>query len=109
MCRKTREEFINQECEEAEKLEKINNAKFHSKVKSLTWPRKKVAHSLIDDNGTEIYDANDILNRWKQYFEHLYDDNRENASQITIPESAIPTFSTEEIKSVISKLNNKKS
>lgn len=61
MCRKTREEFINQECEEAEKLEKINNAKFHSKVKSLTWPRKKVAHSLIDDNGTEIYDANDIL------------------------------------------------
>uniref|UniRef100_A0A8D8QKV4 Craniofacial development protein 2 n=1 Tax=Cacopsylla melanoneura TaxID=428564 RepID=A0A8D8QKV4_9HEMI len=36
LCRKRKDEFINNECEEAERLEKINSSQFHKKLKSLT-------------------------------------------------------------------------
>ncbi|XP_017304472.1 uncharacterized protein LOC108254040, partial [Diaphorina citri] len=109
LCRQKKEEFINRECEGAEHLERIDSAKFHKKIKDLTWTMKKVTHSLNDKNGVEIFDPKQILNRWKEYCQDLYADDRPNTIVDNIVENEIPHFTTDDIKNAISKLNNKKS
>ncbi|KAI5700378.1 hypothetical protein M8J77_008043 [Diaphorina citri] len=111
LCRKAREDWINKECAEAEILERKNSNKFHQKVKSLAFKDNKTSHSLINANGDEIFDSNDILTRWTEYCSELYDDEeRPNVEeQENLPNHEIPTFTTEDIKKIIQNMSNHKS
>lgn len=110
MCRKAREDWINRECQEAECLEKKNSQKFHQKVKSLAFKEKILSYSIKDINGKEIFDETEILTRWREYCEGLYNDdcpNSERNQPLDVAE--IPTFSTDDIYNIIINLNNNKS
>uniref|UniRef100_A0A8D8LZ42 Craniofacial development protein 2 n=3 Tax=Cacopsylla melanoneura TaxID=428564 RepID=A0A8D8LZ42_9HEMI len=109
LCRQKREEYLNEECAEAERLEKVNSAKFHQKVKSLTDTKKKVSHSLLDSEGNEIFDANQMLARWKEYCQELYNDVRPELTPIQVEENEIPQITHESVRTAISKLSNNKS
>uniref|UniRef100_A0A8D8YDR6 Craniofacial development protein 2 n=1 Tax=Cacopsylla melanoneura TaxID=428564 RepID=A0A8D8YDR6_9HEMI len=109
MCRKAKEDFLNKECEEAERLEKINTNKFHNKIKSLTKTESKISDVLVDENGVELDEDCQILERWKRYCETLYDDSERPVLNPTIVrEEDIPKFTELEIQNVIKGLNNNK-
>ncbi|KAI5742924.1 hypothetical protein M8J77_012730 [Diaphorina citri] len=109
LCRRTKDEFLNKECEEAERLETINSAKFHKKIKDLTTTTKKLSYCLLDANGNEIYDTAHMLSRWKEYCEKLYEDERSIPPNIEVNDDDIPVFTVEKIKEVIKTLATKKS
>uniref|UniRef100_A0A8D9FJ87 Craniofacial development protein 2 n=1 Tax=Cacopsylla melanoneura TaxID=428564 RepID=A0A8D9FJ87_9HEMI len=111
LCRKRKDEFINNECEEAERLEKFNSSQFHKKLKSLTPKSNKVSHCLLDAEGNELFDGMEISARWKEYCETLYEDrNRSTQLEVRqIEEDQIPQFTTEDIGKIIKELKNNKS
>ncbi|KAL1445907.1 hypothetical protein WDU94_015575 [Cyamophila willieti] len=109
-CRQARENFINKECEEAERLEIIDSSRFHKKVNELTWGNnKKISNSLIDADGKELFDPELILKRWTQYCANLYQDERIVLETTPIEENEIPEFTVNQVKNVIKRLNNQKS
>ncbi|KAI5728841.1 hypothetical protein M8J77_021978 [Diaphorina citri] len=108
LCRQKKEEYLNSECAEAERLESIDSAKFHKKVKEMMENHKKVTYSLNDANGNEIFDSEQMLKRWKEYCAELYNDERPRAPQIEVLDSEIPQFTVEDIKKAISHLSNGK-
>uniref|UniRef100_A0A8D8XDM6 Craniofacial development protein 2 n=2 Tax=Cacopsylla melanoneura TaxID=428564 RepID=A0A8D8XDM6_9HEMI len=110
ICRQKKDEFINKQCEEAERLDAIDSKLFHKKIKEMTMSPKKLSYSLIDAQGNEIYDSTQMLCRWKEYCENLYKDERSTEiPNIEINDNEIPHFSNEDIKDTIKKLSNGKS
>lgn len=75
MCRKAKDDYLNKECEEAEKLERVNTNKFHTKIKSLMKRDNKVSEYILGEDDEELYEAEERLKRWKQYCEKLYKDS----------------------------------
>uniref|UniRef100_A0A8D9A4P5 Craniofacial development protein 2 n=1 Tax=Cacopsylla melanoneura TaxID=428564 RepID=A0A8D9A4P5_9HEMI len=108
-CREKREEFINKECEEAETLERVSSSKFHKKIKDIAGKKKNVTYCLIDENNKEIYDAELIVKRWKEYSEQLYNEERPNMPEIVLNDDEIPIFSPNDIAKMMKKLSNGKS
>uniref|UniRef100_A0A8D8PW97 Craniofacial development protein 2 n=2 Tax=Cacopsylla melanoneura TaxID=428564 RepID=A0A8D8PW97_9HEMI len=109
MCRQKKDEYINTQCEEAEKLEAIDSRKFHQKIKEMTTTTRKLSYCLEDAHGNEIYDSSQMLARWKEYCEGLYKDQRPSETpNFVINENEIPEFSINDISKAIKKLSNNK-
>ncbi|KAI5752610.1 hypothetical protein M8J77_018598 [Diaphorina citri] len=109
LCRQTRNNWINNECKEAEELEKKNPSKFHNKINKLTWKSSKVSHSLINAQGEEIFEAEKILERWREYCNNLYEDDRsEPREHREIQPDEIPVFTEDDIIKLIKTLSNRK-
>ncbi|XP_017302944.1 craniofacial development protein 2-like [Diaphorina citri] len=106
LCRHKKEEFLNNQCMEAERLEAINSASFHKKLKELTQCPKKLSYCLLDKNGLEIYESEQMLERWKEYCENLYKDNRPPPPSVEVNDEEIPQFTNDNIKEIIKKLSN---
>ncbi|XP_008485907.1 uncharacterized protein LOC103522587 [Diaphorina citri] len=109
LCRKAKDDFLNSECKEAEELEDKNSNKFHAKIKSLTKTDNKVSEFILGENGEELYEGEDMLARWKQYCEKLYQDSeRPVLEQRELEKSDIPEFTKEDIKRILNGLSNNK-
>lgn len=109
LLREKKEEYLNNECETAERLEAVDSAKFHKKLKELTYNPKKISYCLTDENGKEMYDSTQMLLRWKQYCQKLYEDERPPPPDIDIEENDIPEFTPETIRNTIKTLSLGKS
>ena len=79
MCDKAKENWINQQCSEIEELEsKHKTREMYEKVKEVTGTnRKKSGNSCIKNKeGKVLFDQQEIQDRWTEYIEGLFNDER---------------------------------
>ena len=75
--RQAKENWLNEQCEEIESLEKQQKTKeMYDKVKQLTKKcTLKGGGSITDKNGKILFDQEEIDKRWVEYIKELYDDD----------------------------------
>ena len=81
MCRAAKETWIQIKCKEIEDLEiKHNSKEVHENIKRFTKKKNNITGNgcIRGKNGEIIVDNSDIIERWKEYTEELFWDNRSN-------------------------------
>ena len=84
-CRKAKENYINSKCNEIEKMGKqFRLGEMHSKIKLVTSrTKRRNEHSCIEDkSGKILFGSKQIVERWKEYIEELYEDERDLATTL---------------------------
>ena len=78
-CRQAKENWLNEQCEEIESLEKQHKTKeMYAKVKELAKKcTQKGGGSITDKNGKILSDQEEIAKRWVKYIKGLYDYDQE--------------------------------
>ncbi|GFN80528.1 hypothetical protein PoB_000703400 [Plakobranchus ocellatus] len=98
-CNGAKEERINQQCQEIE----------HAKIKDICGKKIKCSSPgcIKSKDGTMFMEKKEILNRWSEYVEDLYEDDR---CKKPIIEKNIegPTILKEEVEAAIKKMKNGK-
>ena len=103
LCRQARNAYFNEKCGEIEHLEATHNPLMYKKIKEMTPKRKVIGQSIKDKDGNLLSDPKEILERWAQYVEELYDDKRDSINN-DFSNLETCSISESEIKSIIEKL-----
>ena len=72
--RQAKENWLNEQCEETESLEKQHKTKeMYDKVKEITKKfTQKGGGSITEKNGKILFDQKEIAKRWVEYRKELY-------------------------------------
>ena len=74
-CRKAKEKWIEEQCEELEDLEKKNIQQMHSNIKRMSKKSCRPANAALKKKDrTVVIEQQDILDRWTEYIGDLFDD-----------------------------------
>jgi len=84
LCRQAQNEYYNNKCEEIEKLEATHNPLMYKKIKEMLPKRHTTTQQIKDKDGNFLYEPTEILERWAEYVEELYDDIRDDSVDVTI-------------------------
>merc|ERR1711905_67846 len=77
-CDKAKETWVNEQCEEIDKNQSKDSKYMHSKIKEVTGKNGHTnAGCIKSKEGDILMDKMDVLNRWSEYIEDLFQDNRE--------------------------------
>ena len=85
-CRLPKENWLNEQCREAEDLERqFRTKEMYQNIKQITNKSKTNMNigCIKDRNGNILFDKEKIAERWVDYIMELYNDNREPVSQFT--------------------------
>ena len=76
-CSEAKDKWLNQQCSEIENNFNINTKNAHKKINEITGkPRCTSLGCIRSKSGTILIEKNEILNRWSEYIEELFDYNR---------------------------------
>ena len=76
-CNEAKEEWINMQCREIEEHANFDSKLMHEKIKDVTGKRSSTKTGCIKSRDGEILmEKEGILNRWSEYIEELYQDDR---------------------------------
>ena len=84
MCRNAKEDWMMQQCQEVEKLDRQHKVKeMHNRVKQLTTLNSKKWNSgrIESKDGRMLFEQKDVADRWAEYIAELYDDERQPLTQ----------------------------
>ena len=78
-CKDAQEAWYNDKCAEVESLAKSNNhCRMYEKIKHFMTEKNVSSGSCIkEESGDILFETNEILNRWTEYVEKLFDDKRD--------------------------------
>ena len=108
-CRKAKENCISSQCNESEKMGKqFRLREMHNKIKLVTSRTKSrnECSCIEDKNGKILFDSKQIAERWKEYIEELYEDERDSAPYFDV--STGENILKEEVENVIKMMKNGK-
>ena len=107
-CAEAKEKWINDQCLEIE-TKQISDSKYvHSKIREISGKRNCTNVGCIrSKNGEILMDKNDILDRWSEYIEELFSDNR-NENIVLKRELDGPPILKEEVQAAIKKMKSGK-
>ena len=76
LCNAAYEKYLNEICQEVEKLYNISPREAHEHIKTITgkFKTRNKTGCLTDKNGDILMEEQDILKRWHDYIEELYED-----------------------------------
>ena len=83
MCRKAKEDFYNQKCEELEELDRIHSPRLYTS-QNLKQRKSRTNQGIKDANGNLLFIDVDILERWKEYIGDLYKNTRDSNMEIML-------------------------
>ena len=76
-CNMAKEEWINLQCKEIERNSLTDSKLMHKKIQELTGKKFSAKSGCLKSgNGDILMEKEDILNRWSEYIEELYHDER---------------------------------
>jgi exonuclease III len=82
-CSEAKEKWLNEQCSEIENKLSVNTKFAHQKINEITGKSRCTSSGCIKSkNGTVLMEKGDILNRWSEYIEELFDDNRASKPNI---------------------------
>ncbi|GFO10871.1 hypothetical protein PoB_003737600 [Plakobranchus ocellatus] len=108
-CHAAKEEWINQQCQEIEQKLNIDSRFMHAKIEEVS--DKEIKYSspscIKSKDGTKLIEKKEILNRWSEYVEDFFKDDRCKKPKI---EKNIegPNILKEEAEAAIKKMKNGK-
>ena len=110
LCRDAKNYFYQEKCKEIEELDrKHNTTLMYSKIKQLTEKKKRTKQGICDKDGNLLMDQKDILNRWAEYVEELYDDRNRTGIPNLNDEVEMVTITEKEVKEAVKTLSNERS
>ena len=75
-CRKAKEKWIEEQCNELEDLEKKNIQLMYNKIKNMSKRTCRPANTALKTKeGEVVMEEQDILDRWTEYIGDLFDDS----------------------------------
>lgn len=98
--REAKETYFEEKCKEIEDLQnRYDLFNLHKKVKEMTGiQHHNPTNALLDRNGNTITQTDGKLQRWKEYIEELFDDEKEKKQHTDcIPNETGPDITKEEI------------
>ena len=107
LCRYRKNEYMNDKCAEIERLEATHNPLLYKKIKEFTYKRCSHARTIKDKDGNLLNEPTEIIERWAQYVEELYDDNRDTPND-NMETQEVCMITELEVKTVIRKLTRNK-
>ena len=105
MCDKAKEEWISENCAKIEELEAQHKTReMYQKVKEVTGTdRRRAGNSCITSKeGRVLFDQQEIQDRWKEYIEELFADDRGEIPQMDNTDG--PVILKEEVRKAINSL-----
>ena len=89
-CNQAKERWLNDKCDEIEMLSNTDKNVMYSKIKELTGgPRNKSGSVIKKRNGEVAVGIDEVKQRWKEYTEELFDDDRQ-PYEVEVTEEGIP-------------------
>ena len=77
MCKERKEEWLRERCQEMEQLERVDLRLMAEKIREITGQKSTTRSTIVKDrNGNILTERIDVLNRWREYVEGLYRDDR---------------------------------
>ena len=77
MCEERKEEWLRERCQEMEQLERVDLRLMTEKIREITGQKRTTRSTIVKDrNGNILSERIDVLNRWREYVEGLYRDDR---------------------------------
>ena len=77
-CTDAKERWLSGKCDEIERLSNIDKNIMYSKIKELTGgPRNMSSTAIKKRDGEVAVDREEVKQRWQEYTEELFDDDRE--------------------------------
>ena len=104
LCREAKDEYFNKKCEEIEVLDKAHNKLLYSKIKDLQHRGSRVQQKIKDKNGTILTEKEEILKRWAEYVEELYDDKNRRHADMGNLINEVYTINMKEIRDITREL-----
>ena len=107
-CSEAKDKWLNQQCLEIENNFNINTKNAHKKINEITGkPRYTSSGCIRSKSGTILIEKNEILNRWSEYIEELFDDNRMSKRNIRKNMEGPPIMKDEVRQAIKSMKGNK--
>ena len=92
MCRKAKQDYHESLCKEIEELDRKHNPKAYDIIKKLTNKKISSNSNMKDKDGNTFTAEQDIIQRWTEYVEDLYNDtdrpHKTTPERFTVCESA---------------------
>ena len=108
-CRKAEDEWLNQQCQEIENLERqFKSKEMHKKVRELANKKKSTRGNgcIKNKDGQILFDEEEIAARWVEYVTELYDDEREPMPRFEV--NSGENILKEEVEKAIRSMKNGK-
>ena len=107
-CSEAKEKWLNAECVEIERLSNRDAKDMHKKIRELT-NRNQCSNSgcIKAKDGSVLLEKEEILERWSEYIEELFDDNRTALPELRKNISG-PKILKSEIEAAINKIKKNK-
>ena len=110
-CQRAKEEWLEAKCADVEEMDRKHYSKsLHEEVKEITGTSKKSNQSggnIKSKDGTILFEHDEVLERWKEYIEELFEDTRPEKPQVS--NLTGPPILTEEIEEAMRATADKKS
>ena len=107
LCRQAKEEYIMEKCRKIEKLQEEKDPKLYTAIREMTAKEHKVQLGVKTKTGIMIREKEKIIERWKEYVEELYNDERGEKPIIEGDEMELK-ITEEEVRETIRKLAKNK-
>ena len=89
-CTEAKDSWLNEKCDEIEKLSDIDKNVMYTKIKELTGgPRNRSNIAIKKSNGEVAVDREEVKQRWHEYTSELFDDDRE-PFELEVTEDGLP-------------------
>ena len=107
-CNEAKEKWINDQCLEIEIKQNSDSKYIHDKIKDVSGKRTCSSSGCIKSkDGSILIDKADVLNRWSEYIEELFDDEREKLPTIN-KEIDGPPILKDEVEAAIKRMKSGK-
>ena len=107
-CSEAKEQWLNEQCSEIESKLNVNTRYAHKKINEITGKSTCTSSRCIKSkNGGVLMEKSEILNRWSEYIQELFDDDR-------LPKPNIrkniegPSIMKDEVRQAIKSMKNNK-
>ena len=109
MCRQAKDKYYEDKCKEIEILDKAHSKLLYKKIKDLRPKGNRAVQTVKNKQGKILVEKDEIMERWAEYVEDLYKDEKREEADMGDLVNEVYTISSEEIKEVIKKLPKWKS
>ena len=77
LCRVKKEEWLNARCKDVEESAKVDSRAMATQIRELSGKKRMARSTVIKDrNGDILTERGEVLERWREYVEELYSDQR---------------------------------
>ena len=98
-CTEAKEAWLNEQCKEIEELSKRDSQKMYDRVKLLTGKKRlRTGNAIKKKDGKIAMEEEEVLGRWKEYVEELFEDDRGEVPQLNNINMGGPPILKDEIE-----------